>query len=178
MIRRCQAADFEDILAVINDGARAYRGVIPAESWHEPYMGAAELAREIADGVAFWGFEENGRLVGVMGVQPVRDVALIRHAYVRGAAQRRGIGGGLLRALGRRTHRPLLIGTWAAASWAIRFYLRNGFRLVPRRRKGALLRTYWSVPPRQRASSVVLADRTWAARERRRTRLKGSGARG
>jgi GNAT superfamily N-acetyltransferase len=172
VVRRCGEADFDDVLAVINDGAEAYRGVIPADCWHEPYMPAAELAREIADGVAFWGIDEGGpgsgagagRLVAVMGLQEVGDVALIRHAYVRSAAQRRGLGGALLAALRARTARPMLVGTWAAAAWAVRFYARHGFGVVPAGETADLLRRYWSVPERQIATSVVLADAAWRAR--------------
>lgn len=168
MIRPCTEHDFAAILAVINDGAEAYKGVIPADRWHEPYMGTDELVREIAAGVAFSGFEDagtpGGALIGVMGVQPVRDVTLIRHAYVRTADQRRGIGGQLLAALGAATDRPLLIGTWAAATWAADFYRRHGFRLIEGADKDRLLETYWSIPARQVETSVVLADETWFAR--------------
>lgn len=169
MIRACTEDDFAAILAVINDGARAYKGAIPADRWHEPYMGADELAGEIAAGIAFSGFwsrdtpEES--LAGVMGIQPVRDVTLIRHAYVRTADQRRGIGGRLLVALGAATDRPLLIGTWAAATWAVGFYQRHGFRLIEGAEKDRLLQTYWSIPARQVETSVVLADRRWFTRD-------------
>ncbi len=170
MIRACIEADFAAIQAVINDGAQAYKGAIPADRWHEPYMAADELAREIAAGVAFSGFEDAGTpaaaLVGVMGFQPVRDVTLIRHAYVRTSHQRRGIGGQLLAALATRTDRPLLIGTWAAATWATRFYQSHGFRLIEGAEKDRLLETYWSIPARQVETSVVLADRRWFARDR------------
>jgi len=160
-IRPCGTADFAAIVEIINDAARAYRGVIPADRWHEPYMPEAELAREIADGVAFWGCEVGGRLVGVMGLQEVKDVTLVRHAYVRTGERRRGVGGRLMDALYAMTERPTLVGTWAAATWAVRFYERHGFRLVDRATKDRLLGTYWSIPPRQVETSVVLADERW-----------------
>lgn len=159
MIRRCTDPDLPAMLAIINDAAQAYRGVIPADRWHEPYMPAEELAAEIAAGVVFWGCENDGRLVGVMGLQPVQDVALIRHAYVATAARRGGIGGELLRHLLAQSDRPVLVGTWAAATWAIRFYERHGFTLVAPDEKARLLATYWSIPERQVDTSVVLALR-------------------
>ena len=164
MIRSCTERDIAAIHAVINDGAQAYRGVIPEDCWHEPYMAADELARELSAGVAFAGFAEAGALVGVMGTQPVADVTLIRHAYVRTAYQGQGIGSQLLAALTGRTTGPLLIGTWAAADWAVRFYRRHGFRLIEGVEKDRLLRTYWSIPTRQVETSVVLADRRWFER--------------
>jgi len=146
------------VLEIVNTAAEAYRGVIPADRWREPYMPEHQLEREIAAGVAFWGCEdEDGALAGVMGIQPVRDVVLIRHAYVDPRSQRRGIGGALLRHLAPAVERPLLVGTWAAAEWAIRFYRRHGFEPVPAERAAALLRTYWSIPERQVETSVVLA---------------------
>lgn len=160
-IRRCDDGDFEVIWAVINDAAQAYEGVIPADRWKTPYMPERELRDEIDEGVAFWGYEEQGELIGVMGIQHVADVALIRHAYVRPARQREGIGGGLLAHLRSQTDCPILIGTWADADWAIRFYERHGFQVVPQDEKARLLRTYWSIPERQVETSVVLADRTW-----------------
>ena len=159
MIPRCTDPDLPAMLAIINDAAQAYRGVIPADRWHEPYMPAEELAAEIAAGVVFWGCENDGRLVGVMGLQPVQDVALIRHAYVATAARRGGIGGELLRHLIAQSDRPVLVGTWAAATWAIRFYERHGFTLVAPDEKARLLATYWSIPERQIDTSVVLALR-------------------
>ena len=158
MIRPCADADFPAILEIINDGAQAYRGVIPADCWHEPYMPKAELAHQIESGVRFWGCEENGELVGVMGIQDVRDVTLIRHAYVRTANRRRGIGASLLSHLRGLAGKPILIGTWAAASWAIRFYEQHGFALVDDEQKNHLLRKYRSIPARQVETSVVLAD--------------------
>jgi GNAT superfamily N-acetyltransferase len=156
-IRPCRGDDRPAILAIVNAAAEAYRGVIPADRWHEPYMAADELDREIAAGVAFWGFEEDGELVGVMGIQQVREVDLIRHAYVRRGRQRGGVGGALLRHLCERATRPMLVGTWAAAGWAIRLYERHGFELVSPERKAELLRSYWSIPERQIETSVVLA---------------------
>jgi N-acetylglutamate synthase-like GNAT family acetyltransferase len=163
-IRRCDDADRPAILAIVNDAAQAYRGVIPADRWHEPYMPAAELQAEIAAGVAFWGWEDAGGLRGVMGLQDVQDVALIRHAYVATAGRGQGIGGRLLAHLAARTDRPLLVGTWAAATRAVRFYERHGFALVALDEKERLLRRYWSIPERQIATSVVLADARWRAR--------------
>jgi N-acetylglutamate synthase-like GNAT family acetyltransferase len=160
-IRRCTDADVPAMFAIINDAAQAYRGVIPADRWHEPYMPEEELRAEIAAGVVFWGFEQEGRLVGVMGLQEVKDVALIRHAYVATAARRGGIGGRLLRHLMGETGRPVLIGTWAAASWAVRFYEQHGFTVTAPDEKARLLRAYWSIPDRQIETSVVLVDERW-----------------
>jgi len=157
-IRLCRDDDRGAILAIVNAAAEAYRGVIPDDCWHEPYMPARELESEIAAGVEFWGYETDNALAGVMGVQPVRDVVLIRHAYVLPAHQRHGIGAALLQYLRQRSTRPMLIGTWAGAEWAIRFYRRRGFELVPPERKTALLKTYWTVPDRQIETSVVLAN--------------------
>ena len=156
MIRPCRDDERPAILAIVNAAAEAYRGVIPPDRWHEPYMGAEELDREIAAGVAFWGYED-GELVGVMGIQSVGDVDLIRHAYVRPGRQRSGVGGALLRHLRGTASRPMLVGTWAAAGWAIRFYERHGFELLPPERTAELLRTYWDIPKRQIEASVVLA---------------------
>ena len=157
-IRPCRDDERAAILEIVNAAAEAYRGVIPDDCWHEPYMPARELESEIAAGVEFWGYETDNALAGVMGVQPVRDVDLIRHAYVLPAHQRHGIGAALLQYLRQRSTRPMLIGTWAGAEWAIRFYRRRGFELVPPERKTALLKTYWTVPDRQIETSVVLAN--------------------
>jgi GNAT superfamily N-acetyltransferase len=154
--RRCRDDERDEILAIVNAAAEAYQGVIPADRWHEPYMSAAELDQEIASGVRFWGYEDGGELIGVMGIQPVRDVHLIRHAYVRPAAQGRGFGTELLRHLRAETEGPMLVGTWADASWAISFYERHGFELVSPEEKVRLLREYWSIPDRQTETSVVL----------------------
>jgi N-acetylglutamate synthase-like GNAT family acetyltransferase len=160
MIRRCTDADVSAMDAIINDAAEAYRGVIPADCWHEPYMTRAHLVAEIAAGVDFWCWDEDGVLVGVMGLQKVRDVTLIRHAYVRPSHQSRGVGAALLSTLAAQTAGSLLVGTWAAAEWAIRFYERHGFRLVSTEEKDDLLNTYWTIPPRQLQTSVVMARGT------------------
>ena len=156
-IRSCRDDERPAILAIINAAAEAYRGVIPADRWHEPYMASHELEREVAAGVRFWGYEDDGALVGVMGIQPMGDVDLIRHAYVTPASQGRGIGGELLERVAPANARQVLVGTWAAAEWAIRFYRRHGFEQVSPERKTALLETYWTIPDRQIESSVVLA---------------------
>ena len=159
MIRPCADTDFLAILEIINDAAQAYRGTIPADCWHEPYMQEAELAHQIESGVRFWGYEENGALSGVMGIQHVRDVTLIRHAYVRTVCRSRGIGAALLVHLRTLTAKPILIGTWAAASWAIRFYEKHGFALISGEEKNRLLRKYWSIADRQVETSVVLSEK-------------------
>ena len=161
MIRQCDTREFEMIYSIINDAAQAYKGVIPVHCWKEPYMSKGELRREMDEGVVFWGYEEDGELVGVTGIQHVQDLTLIRHAYVRTAKRNRGIGGKLLSYLREQTTRPTLIGTWADAAWAIRFYEKHGFRLVSLGEKDRLLRKYWSVPERQIENSVVLADQKW-----------------
>jgi GNAT superfamily N-acetyltransferase len=167
-IRKSAAADFAAMLAIVNDAAQAYRGVIPADRWHEPYMPADELAKEIADGVVFWVAEEDGRLSGLMGIQDKGAVALVRHAYVAQTTQRKGVGTKLLRHVEGLATKPILIGTWASASWAIEFYQRNGFSLVSPSEKDRLLRTYWSIPARQIETSVVLADARWIAAQHTR----------
>jgi len=161
MIRRCDDHDFELIGAIINDGAQAYRGVIPSDRWTEPYMSAAKLRREIDDGVVFWGYEEAGTLVGVMGIQKVQDVTLIRHAYVLTTSQKQGIGAQLLSHLRSLSNDPVLIGTWADAAWAIGFYQKHGFRIVGSAEKNRLLKKYWKIPDRQVETSVVLVDQKW-----------------
>lgn len=157
-IRPCAVNDFEAIYEIINDAAKAYQGVIPADRWKVPYMPREELREEIEAGVVFWGYKEKSQLLGVMGLQPVQDVILIRHSYVRTARRNQGIGGKLLFRLKAQTDRPLLVGTWAAAVWAIRFYEKHGFRLVSLEDKERLLKKYWSIPDRQVETSVVLAD--------------------
>lgn len=157
MIRRCTDGETATIESIINEAAEAYRGVIPADCWHEPYMPRKELEAEIAAGVDFWGWEDEGVPVGVMGLQRVHDVTLIRHAYVRPSHQSRGVGRALLHALVAKSSGTLLVGTWAAATWAIRFYERHGFRLVAGEEKDRLLDTYWTITTRQRDTSVVLA---------------------
>ena len=161
MIRACDEADFQALLALINAAAEAYRDIIPPDRWKEPYMPAQELADEISTGIRFQGFEELGVLKGVMGVQDVKDVTLIRHAYVDPAAQRQGIGAALLARCCKLSERPLLIGTWVAADWAIGFYEKHGFQRASPADKDRLLRTYWTIPERQIETSVVLADARW-----------------
>jgi GNAT superfamily N-acetyltransferase len=161
MIRCCDERDFELIWSIINDGARAYEGVIPADCWTEPYMSRDKLRAEMEHGVTFWGYEVNDALNGVMGIQQVEDVTLIRHAYVRSDSQKQGIGGRLLSHLLKLAHGPVLIGTWADASWAIRFYEKHGFHVVTPEQKELLLKRYWKVPDRQVETSVVLADSTF-----------------
>ena len=161
MIRRCVESEFEVILEIVNDAARAYEGVIPADRWRDPYMSEEELRREIDNGVVFWGYEEAGALVAVMGVQDVEDVTLIRHAYVLTARRNRGIGGELLAHLVGKTRSPMLIGTWAAAEWAVRFYEHRGFHVVSEEEKDRVLKRYWAIPERQIETSVVLADQRW-----------------
>ena len=162
MIRRCDDRDFELIWTVINDGAQAYKGTIPADRWTDPYMSREKLWDEIHKGIVFWGYEEAGALVGVMGIQQVEDVTLVRHAYVRTSSQKRGIGGHLLSHLREVSNGPMLIGTWAAAVWAIHFYERHGFQMVSPAEKDRLLKRYWNIPERQIDTSVVLADsKSW-----------------
>ena len=157
-LRTAAPADIDAIFAIVNSAAQAYRGVIPADRWHEPYMPREELEREIAAGVEFWVAEDGGKIQGVMGIQDRGDVALVRHAYVSPSLQRGGIGTMLLRHVLALTAKPVLIGTWADATWAIDFYRRNGFTLVAEAEKDMLLRKFWSIPARQVATSVVLAD--------------------
>jgi N-acetylglutamate synthase-like GNAT family acetyltransferase len=158
MIRLCTESDFEAIHAIINDAATAYRGVIPDDRWHEPYMTREHLGREIADGVRFWGWESDGKLVGIMGIQDRGEVTLIRHAYVMTEKRRKGIGSMLLEELLGKADRPVLIGTWAAARWAVDFYRKHGFSEVSAAEKDRLLKKYWRIPDRQVETSVVLAD--------------------
>lgn len=165
-IRRLDPGDLRAAAAIVNEAAQAYRGVIPADRWHEPYMPLEELEREIADGIEFRVAEEASRLVGVMGMQDKGEVVLVRHAYVLPSLQRSGVGTMLLRHVQDRTDKPILIGTWADAAWAIAFYRRNGFTLVDGRDKDTLLRRFWSIPERQVETSVVLADGRWVAGQR------------
>ena len=168
MIRLCQKDEFEQIYAIVNDGALAYKGVIPADCWAQLYMSRGQLQHELDAGVVFWGSEENGTLRGVMGLQAVRDVTLIRHAYVLTACQRRGIGAHLLSHLQALARTPILVGSWADALWAIKFYQKNGFQLVRQDQMQLLLKRYWTVPPRQMEVSVVLTNTT-----RRETNREG-----
>ena len=162
LIRACAQDEFSRIQFIINEAAAAYRGVIPDDRWHEPYMSEEELEAEIAAGVRFLGwYARPDTLLGVMGAQDVQDVTLIRHAYVLSASQRGGIGSALIAALTQASARPLLVGTWKAATWAVTFYERHGFRRVSD--TATLLRRYWNIPDRQIETSVVLADRRWFA---------------
>ena len=161
-VRPCRDDERAVILRIVNAAAEAYRGVIPADRWHEPYMPLDELERQIGDGVVFWGCESGGTLVGVMGIQDRGEVNLIRHAYVQTSQRRTGIGEKLLQHLEQMTAKPILIGTWSAATWAIRFYEKNGYRLLSRSDTELLLRKYWSIPERQIETSVVLASPRWA----------------
>jgi len=163
MIRVCIDDDFEAIFQIINDAAEAYRGIIPVDRWHEPYMPREELQAEVSAGVSFLGYEKDGELAGVMGTQDVQDVTLIRHAYVRTAQRGQGIGGELLGRIMDQATKPILIGTWADAVWAVRFYENHGFKVVSTQEKETLLRKYWNVPDRQIETSVVLADQKWFA---------------
>ena len=149
--------DFTQIHEIINDAASAYKGIIPEDRWHDPYMSETELQDQIDAGVTFWCYRENDRIIGVMGIQDKGDVTLIRHAYVRTIARNKGIGGKLLRHLNTLTTKPILIGTWADATWAIEFYKKYGFQLVSFQEKEELLRKYWSIPLRQIETSVVLS---------------------
>lgn len=157
-IRLCRGDERIAMLRIINAAAEAYRGVIPSDCWHDPYMPARDLDQEIARGVEFWGYEADGELVGVMGIQPVRDVDLIRHAYVLPSHQRYGVGSALIAHLRHLSARRMLVGTWSAATWAIRFYQRQNFRLLGPARTKALLETYWTITDRQIETSVVLAN--------------------
>ena len=157
-VRPCPKDEHSTISEIINSAAEAYRGVIPADRWHDPYMSLLELDSEISAGVTFWAYESEGEMIGVMGIQPVRDVDLIRHAYVRPYNQRRGIGAALIGHIRSLSSRQILVGTWAAATWAIAFYQRHGFVLVSPEQKTALLKTYWRIPERQIETSVVLAN--------------------
>ncbi len=161
MIRQCNDADFEAVYEIINDAAEAYRGVIPDDCRHEPYMNRDELSHEIRDGIIFWGAEQNFQLTGVMGIQDKGDITLIRHAYVRPCNQKQGIGTLLLHHLESFTEKPILIGTWTDATWAVSFYQKNGYQLVSPKEKTMLLEKYWKISDRQVETSVVLADCRW-----------------
>ena len=158
MIRKGTDEDFEEIFAIINDAAIAYKGVIPPDRWHEPYMTKEELQAQIEEGVRFSCYVDNNELIGVMGIQDKTDVELIRHAYVRTKQRNKGIGTLLFQQLIRDSTKPILIGTWKAADWAIRFYEKHGFRLVEEEEKNRLLKKYWAIPDRQVETSVVLVD--------------------
>jgi len=164
MISKCERKDFNEIYDIINDAASAYRGVIPADSWHEPYMTEEELRRQIDEGVQFWSYKEDGTILGVMGIQFKKDVTLIRHSYVRTLKRKKGIGSKLLEHLCRISKTPVLIGTWADATWAIEFYQKHGFRLLPKEEKNILLRKYWTIPVPQIEASIVLASSSWESK--------------
>ena len=155
MLRKCQLGDIDRIYLIINEAAKAYEGAIPADCYHQPYMPIDELEREWKQ-ITFFGWEINGELVGVMGFQPIKDVTLIRHAYVLPRWQKQGIGSKLLNHLkGLATSPRLLVGTWADAHWAITFYQKHGFSLLPN--KDELLKTYWDIPRRQIETSIVMS---------------------
>ena len=158
MIRNSSESDFNDIYNVINDAALAYKGIIPADRWHEPYMTREELQIQIEDGVKFLCYIDNNKVVGVMGIQNKNDVKLIRHAYVITQERKKGIGTILIHELLKDSDKPILIGTWKAANWAISFYERHGFFVVSEEEKNILLKKYWNIPDRQVETSVVLAD--------------------
>lgn len=153
MIRQCQPHDTSRIYFIVNEAAKAYDGVIPADCYHQPYMPMDELEREM-ERITFYGWEVNGELVGVMGFEVVKDVTLIRHAYILPEWQRQGIGSKLLAHIeGLVAAGRLLVGTWADA-WSVGFYLKHGFRYLSD--KDELLKAYWGVPRRQIETSVVL----------------------
>jgi len=158
MIRTATEKDFDEIYEIINDAAIAYKGIIPADRWHEPYMTKEELKQQIEDGVRFSCYLDKDQIIGVMGIQDRKDVTLIRHAYVATTQRKKGIGTILLQELIRGSKKPILIGTWKDAHWAISFYEKHGFNLVSEEEKDTLLRKYWDIPPRQVETSVVLAD--------------------
>ena len=165
MLEKCTTNDLPEILAIINDAASVYKGMIPSDCWHEPYMTEQELQTQIDEGVEFWGYTNDGVMMGVMGIQDRAEVTLIRHAYVRTAVRNKGIGSKLLGHLVNLTSKPVLIGTWAAATWAIEFYQKHSFRLLPEQEKNRLLLRYWSIPWRQAETSVVLANTDWETRK-------------
>lgn len=161
MIFKCEQTDFKEICNIINDAAGAYRGIIPADRWHDPYMPEEELQKQIDEGVQFWCWKEQGKMMGVMGIQYKDHVTLIRHAYVRSIYRGKGIGSKLLAHLASIAQTPVLIGTWKAATWAIGFYQKHGYRLLPGEESERLLRKYWIIPERQIETSVVLANAGW-----------------
>ena len=161
MIFKCEQTDFEEICEIINDAAVAYKDVIPADRWHEPYMPEEELKNQIEQGVQFWCYKENGVMMGVMGIQDKSDVTLIRHAYVRSIYRNKGIGSKLLAHLASISTTPVLIGTWTDAVWAIKFYQKHPYRLLSKSETETLLQKYWTIPIRQVETSVVLASANW-----------------
>jgi len=165
MIAKCEDADFHEIYEIINDAASAYRDIIPADCWHEPYMPEKELKTQIEEAVEFWKYREGGKIMGVMGIQYKKGVTLIRHAYVRTIYRNKGIGSKLLAHLRKMSKTPVLIGTWADATWAIEFYQKHSFRLLRKVEKDNLLHQYWSIPERQVETSVVLASDDWISKD-------------
>lgn len=161
MISRADDSNLSQILQTINDAASAYKGIIPPDRWKEPYMPEEELRQQINDGVEFWKYADKDQVLGVMGIQFKGEVTLIRHAYVNTSERRKGIGSHLLAFLMAKSNTPILIGTWAAATWAIHFYQKQGFRLVADQEKNLLLKKYWNIPARQVETSVVLASDPW-----------------
>ena len=161
-ISKCEQEDFNTIYEIINDAAQAYKGIIPEDMWHETYMTEDELKRQIDQGVQFWKYSKQHETLGVMGIQFKGDVTLIRHAYVRTEKRNKGIGSRLLESLYAISSTPVLIGTWEDAIWAITFYQNHGFRLLSKDEKDIVLRKYWTIPPRQIDTSVVLASSNWA----------------
>ncbi|HNX23229.1 MAG TPA: GNAT family N-acetyltransferase [Spirochaetota bacterium] len=161
MIRAAAQDDFDTIYEIINDASIAYKGIIPEDRWHEPYMPESELLEQIDDGVNFYCYCDKTRITGVMGIQDKGDVKLIRHAYVRTSERGKGIGSKLLEFLMKESDKPLLIGTWETASWAISFYVKHGFNIVSRGEKDGLLGKYWKIPKRQMETSVVLSDNNY-----------------
>ena len=162
-IRPCPEEELEEIHAIINDAAEAYRGKIPTDCWHEPYMSQNDLNKEIENGVEFWVSGGAKGINGVMGIQDKTDVCLIRHAYVRSNAQRGGVGSVLLKHIETLTQKPILIDTWADAGWAIQFYQKHRYQLIDKAETPSLLDKYWGVPKRQVETSVVLAHARWFA---------------
>ena len=158
MIKLAENRDIEEIYEVINDAAMAYKGKIPDDRWHEPYMTKKELREQLEDGVIFFCYIENKKILGVMGIQHKNEVDLIRHAYVRTDQRKKGIGSILLKEIIQKTKKPVLIGTWRDADWALNFYKKNGFELVSEEEKNKLLKKYWKIPERQVETSVVLAS--------------------
>lgn len=165
MISKSKHEDFNEIYRIINDGATAYQGIIPMDSWSEPYMTKEELETQINEGVQFWTYTENGVIIGVMGIQFKEVVTLIRHAYVLTTKRNLGVGSRLLGHLCSISTTPILIGTWADAEWAVKFYQKHGFRLLPKEEKDRLLHKYWTIPNRQIETSVVLASFNWEGKD-------------
>jgi len=161
IIKSDEKRDFDTIYEIINDASIAYKGIIPKDRWKEPYMSKNELETQINEGVQFWNYVEDKKILGVMGIQFKNDVTLIRHAYVKTVARQKGIGGKLLNQLINMAKTPVLIGTWKDASWAISFYEKHGFRLLSDKEKNKLLKTYWVIPERQVETSIVLASTDW-----------------